>query len=237
MAIAVAFLIILAKTRETLPEKAAEEFSYRDTRKVLRDGVYLFLCMMILLNAFAYAQFFSSLPVYATNDLGVTVSGVALFFALNGAMVVALQIMITNHAVKLRRSSALAIGQALTALGVGLIFFADGFTGVLVAVAILTFGELFLSAVMFALVADLSAEKMRGTYMGFTGLVMGIGEGIGMLLGLTLLDVLEMRSLLWIIVAVASVPAVFGFAYLRKVVPDGVDRGRCSRYEAPGNEG
>jgi len=225
LAVGIAALLILFRTRETLSKKKGEEFRYKDLGVAARDRSFIFFTILMAATFFIYAQTFSALPVYGTVDLGIPMTIFALVFALNGAMVVLLQIPITNFAVKFRRTTAMAIGQAMMAIGFGIVFFATDFAMMVVAIIVFTFGELFHAAVQYALVADMAPERIRGTYMGFAGLAIGIGDSIGMFTGLMLLGTLPDRSFTWLIIMLIGLPTAFGYYRLRKSVSENADKG------------
>ena len=223
--VACAAVLILFRTRETLGVKVTEKFSYSDMKKVVHDRPFLTLCILIGLTFFAFAQFFTTLPVYAYTQMGVTESMFAMLFAINAGMVVVLQIPATGQAIKLRRTTALTIGQGIICLAMFMIFFAPDYSWLIAATVVLTIGELFHAAIYGAVIADLAPVNLRGTYMGFSGVILGMGEGLGMLVGMSLMDILPVPNLTWVVIGAICVPATIGYLYLRRLIPESVDRG------------
>jgi MFS family permease len=233
--VGIAGLFIILWTKETLNIKPGDEFRYRDIKKAAKDRVFMGFCVMIAITFFIYAQLISSLPNYSTapQDLGIPTTSYSIVFAIMGAMVVFLQIPVTWVAVKARRSTAMGAGQLIMSLGLGAIFLVRDLTGVILAVAFFTLGELIYSAVYTTVVADMAPERLRGTYMGVSGLVFGIGDSLGMFSGMALLSVLTMREYTWIVLMVIGIPAAIGYFALRRYLSKKVDMGTIEEKVEP----
>lgn len=233
--VAIAGLFIVFWTRETLSLKAGEEFQYRDVKIAAKDRVFMGFCVLIAVTFFLYAQVISSLPNYATDprDLGIDTTAYSLVFAITAAMVVFLQIPMTWAAVKVRRSTALGAGQAMMAIGIGLIFFVHDLLGVILAMVVFTAGELVHSAIYTTVVADMAPEKLRGTYMGVSGLAFGVGDSLGMFAGMALLGVLAVRGHTWLIMLAIGMLAAVGYFLLRRRLAASVDMGTIGSEAEP----
>ena len=223
--VAIAGIVIILWTRETLSIKPGEEFQYKDIRTAARDRVFLGFCILLAITFFGYAQTISSLPNYGTSDLGIATTFYSIVFAVNGGMVVLLQIPVTWIAVKARRTTVLGIGQAFMAVGLGMVFLVSDLAGVLMAMVVFTTGELIHSAVFSTVVADMAPERLRGTYMGVSGLAFGVGDALGMFTGMTLLGTLAVRGYTWIVMMGVGIPVAVGYFVLRWYLPKKVDMG------------
>jgi MFS family permease len=223
--VGIAGIVIILWTRETLNIKPGEEFQYKDIRTAAKDRVFMVFCVLIALTFFGYAQTISSLPNYATADLGVKTTLYSIVFALNGGMVVLLQIPITWIAVKARRSTVMGLGQAFMAVGLGMVFFVGDLLGVVLAIVVFTIGELIHSAVFSTVVADMAPERLRGTYMGVSGVAFGVGDALGMFTGMALLGLLSVRGYTWIVIMAIGIPVAVGYFVLRWYLPKKVDMG------------
>jgi len=233
--VGIAGLFIVFWTKETLNVKPGEEFQYSDIRTAAKDRVFMGFCVLIALTFFIYAQAISSVPNYATDpqDLGIAPAVYSVVFAVNGAMVVLLQIPMTWVAVKVRRTSAMGAGQALMAVGIGAIYLVHDLIGIVLAMAVFTFGELVHSAVYTTVVADMAPEKLRGTYMGVSGLAYGVGDSLGMFTGMALLGILAFRDQTWIIMFAIGIPTAIGYFALRKYLTRKVDMGTMKAGQEP----
>lgn len=225
--VGIAGLFIVFWTKETLTKGQGEEFKYSDMRIAAKDRVFMGFCVLIALTFFLYAQAISSLPNYATapSDLGIETTSYSVVFAMTAGMVVLLQIPMTWAAVRMRRSTALGGGQALMAIGLGAIFFVHDLAGILMAMAVFTIGELLHSAIYNTVVADMAPERLRGTYMGVSGLAFGVGDSLGMFTGMALLGILAAREYTWIVMLAIGIPSAIGYFALRRFLAKKVEMG------------
>lgn len=223
--LAVAFFLNLAYIRETRPEKLESvRITFRSVLSVSRDKAFLLLCALSAMFWFFFAQWISVLPVYATESLGISPSEWALTFALSAVMIVSLQLWVTSHVVRFRRSLVLALGQIIAALGFALIFLATDIYTLAGCIVVITIGEIFYMSILSAVIADMAPEVKRGLYMGFSGLVQQLGSGLGFLFGMTLYGMLVDTTVIWLIFgAIGAAPVVGYFLFARMAGPS-IDR-------------
>ena len=80
----------------------------------------------------------------------------------------------------------------------------------ILAMIILTIGEMLIAPVSQALVATFSPEKMRGRYMAVFGISWMVPFAVGPYLAGLIMDNMDSR-ILWYIVALVGMIATFGF--------------------------
>jgi MFS family permease len=119
----------------------------------------------------------------------------------------------------------MGLGQAFMAVGLGMVFFVGDLLGVVLAIVVFTIGELIHSAVFSTVVADMAPERLRGTYMGVSGLAFGVGDALGMFTGMALLGLLSVRGYTWIVIMAIGIPVAVGYFVLRWYLPKKVDMG------------
>lgn len=209
-----AFVMNLVYIPETKPESAVDqEVTLMKVLRVGNNRPFLMLCSMTALMWFSISQWMAVLQIYATSDLGLSSSVPGLLFAVNAVMVVTLQLWVTSKMVMLRRSLVLMVGQLIVAGGFSLIFFANDLPSLVACIVIITIGELFYMSIVSAIIADMSPEAERGLYMGFSGFIQSLGMGLGLFVGMWLLDVLPETRIIWLIFG-----AIGGFASLGYLV-------------------
>lgn len=112
-----------------------------------------------------FFQHLTSLPVdMRAKGLGSEQFGVAV--ATNGVLIVLLQPFVTRWVARVRRSTLLASGAALTGLGFGLTGLAGSLGAYMTTVAVWTLGEIVLAPVNASIVADMAPAHLRGRYQG-----------------------------------------------------------------------
>jgi MFS family permease len=188
-----------------------------DPRLVL--AIYLLIAVAI---HGAYFQWVVVLPIYAYADLGVTTTAWGLLFALNGFLVVALQLRVTSAAEGRSLPRFMAVGAVLAAIGYLVIALLPGSGLVLpalgVAIVLLTFGEMAVFPVEASFVSDLSPAARRGRYQGFLGAAAGLGTAIGPIAGGVALDTAP-GAAVWLGTAAVCVAVAAGLWWLGGRVP------------------
>ena len=222
--LACAFVLNFVFIRETRPEKIeSAAITFRSVVSVRHDKAFLVLCLLTAVFWFFFAQWISVLPVYANEALGIGEGDFGLLFAISAIMVVTLQMWVTSQVVRFRRSVVLASGQLVASVGFGLIFFATDFISLGGCILVMTGGEILYMSVVSAVIADLSPENKRGVYMGFSGLVQQVGNGLGFLVGMSLLGMLADTSVIWLLFGFVGTVSTAGYIVFAKVVGRSVD--------------
>lgn len=208
-----AFLLNLVFIPETRPKETGEAVTFMKCLAVARDRPFLMISAMSGILFLCMTQFMSALPLYMVTDLDQPETSVGPLWTISGLMIVLLQLWVTSQMVKFRRSLVLMSGQVVLGAGVGLIYLATDFLTLAGCVVIITAGELIYMSILGALVADMAPEAKRGIYMGFSGFIQTLGWGVGMFLGLWMLDVLPHRATMWLIFGAVAIGS--SVAYIR----------------------
>jgi MFS family permease len=177
-------------------------------RDVLADRLMVVYCALVGAMALVYMQSFSNLPLAMREDgLGSAEYGVTIAF--NGVLVVAVQPLLLPLLGRLRRGDAMAAGGALIAIGIGI----EGLTPTLAAyalpVAVWTTGEILVTSVGPATVADLAPAHLRGRYQAIFGTAFSGAYVIAPVAGAALLDAAGGRAL-WSACAAVGLAATCG---------------------------
>jgi len=176
-------LLVLFFIPETKPaeapgrEAATLAASFRGYAVPLRDRFFLMVLFGSALLGTAYLQLNTSLGVFLRDVHQVPPSGYGYLLSLNALMVVLMQFWITRRISGSSQFLMLALGAILVGIGFGLYGFVEAYGWFMVAMAILTVGEMVMVPVGQALVARLAPEDMRARYMavfGYSWTVAGI---------------------------------------------------------------
>jgi predicted MFS family arabinose efflux permease len=210
-------LLMVVKIPETRPERPAAAAPVPGARTGLRPLManprFLVLCVLGFALWALFFQSGSSLPIEMVGQ-GISTQYYGLVFALNGVVIVLLQIPVTTLLKARPRGLVLMAGALLTGLGFGLMSFAGRsalFYGL--CVVIWTVGEICFAPAVSAAVAALSPVDARGRYQGVytfsTQLALILGPPVGGL-------VLDHRgaTTLWAACAVVGVATAAGFLAL-----------------------
>ena len=244
-----AALVMAAKVQETLPARQGRRiepargidrvpelgppttattglgYQLRDLALTLRDRSFRIFCLVSLVLFTVMAQLISTLSVYAVEWAGISKVQLGTLFSLNGLIVVLLQFPAVRATASLRLTTALMAGSVLYGLGYGMMGFGGGFHFLLVAMFVVSIGEIVATPPALSLAANFAGETTRGRYMGIFGLFNSFGWSIGPLVGGILLDLNHGRPLvLWGTIAAVAALAALGFAWLRSVIEPETDR-------------
>ncbi|MEZ0094629.1 MDR family MFS transporter [Streptacidiphilus sp. EB129] len=132
---------------------------------VLRDPVFMSLVGLTFLLACVDGQGSMALPIVMGHQ-GYSATDYGLVVALNGLLIVLLQIPLTRAVEGRSRALMLAIAALLTGCGFGLTAFAGSAWFYALTVAVWTGGEMLRAPAGMALVVELSPVHARGRYQG-----------------------------------------------------------------------
>jgi len=107
----------------------------------------------------------------------------------------------------------MTLGTFLYAVGFGMYGFVSAYGLFLLAMVIITFGEMLVVPVSQAVVANLASEDMRGRYMAVFGISWGLPFAIGPYLAGLILDRADPR-LLWYAAGMVGLLGAAGFLLL-----------------------
>ncbi len=207
-----AFVMNLFYIPETKPDNTGEEITLKKVVAVASDRPFFALCALTMVFWFFFSQWISVLPLYATSNLNLKEYAFGLLFAVSGLLVVLFQIPVTSRTERYKRASVLLTGQMVASIGFGLIFFASEFWSLLACVVIMTTGEIIYMSIIGAIIADFSPESKRGIYMGFSGFLQTLGNGVGFFFGMWLLSALPGReSYVWLVFAAIGLVTCLGY--------------------------
>lgn len=206
------FLIIPETRPEAKPGTKPESVgaSFGGYLHVLRNGYFMLFCLASIFMAFVYMNMNTTLGVYLRDSHGVPESGYGWILSLNAALVVLFQFAITRRLEKKPQLLMIAAGTALYAIGFALYGFVSAFWLFLVAMAIITVGEMVAMPIQQAVVAKFAPEDMRGRYMAVYGYSWGIAYAVGPYLAGTVMDNFN-PDWLWYACGVIGAIAVLGF--------------------------
>ena len=187
-------VIVWLKLPETKPETAEEEAheslveTFRGYAIPLKDASFQAFLIASALATIVYMQMHTTLAVYLRDSHGVSTQNYAVLLSMNALMVVALQFPITRRIKRFPPMLMMAAGTLLYAIGFGLFGVASDYVLFIIAMIILTTGEMLVVPVSQALVASMSPEEMRGRYMAVYGFSWVIPMAIGPLLAGLIMD-------------------------------------------------
>jgi MFS family permease len=135
-----------------------------------------------------YLQIYTTLGVYLRDTHGVAERAYGWLMSMNAATVVLLQIPISRQVEKRRPMLMMALGSFLYAVGLGAYGWVSSYILFVVAMLVITVGEMVVMPTAQALVAKMAPEDMRGRYMAIWGFGWSIPSAVGPLLAGLVMD-------------------------------------------------
>jgi len=175
---------------------------------VLRDKDLLVLCVASLFTMLFYTQFYSLLPIFATQVKGLDSVELGALFSISGVTVVALQFPTSHWLEKIPKQTGYILGVVILAAGITGLALAPNFYWLLVAVVLMTLGENMFFPIAQTLVTEIAPEAERGMYIGAFSLFLSIGSNVSPLLGGTIWQVTGNANLPWLLSPVYAAIAV-----------------------------
>ncbi|UWE13072.1 MDR family MFS transporter [Actinacidiphila bryophytorum] len=212
-------LLVYVKAAETLParrsgakSKAAGKTSGGTLLDVVRDRRFMALAGLTFLFATVMQQASSTLAV-DMGQHGLSARQFGLVAAVNGVVIVVLQMPVTR-ALRSRSSGVLlATGSVVLAWGIGLTVFATSVAVYALTVVIWTLGEIVHAPASMSVVADMAPAHARGRYQGMFTLAWSAAAFAGPLVGGLTLQYLG-RNTVWLGCAALGTLAGAGYYLL-----------------------
>jgi MFS family permease len=217
---AVIVYAVLEETRPSTPEDAPEQTmaqTFGGYLDVLRDSAFLWFLVASALMVLVYMQMNSTLAVYLRDTHDIPEQWFGYILSLNAAMVVLFQFPLMRWIEKFRPMTMMVVGTLLYAVGFGMYGFVATYPLFLLAMVIITIGEMLVSPVGQALVARFAPEAMRGRYMAVFGFSWVLPSAVGPLLAGLVMDNADPRWV-WYAAGLIGLAAAGAFAWLERWV-------------------
>jgi MFS family permease len=197
------------ETRPRCVDASARAHALRTSGRALvapfRDGPFIGFVAIQFLLLLAFVQVIVALPLdMRAHGLGTTQIGWLL--GLNGVIIVLAQPLALRFIRGFSHAHWLAVGAAITGLGLGSMAFATHASDYALTFLVWTVGEIGFSTAAPALIADLSPPEQRGVYQGTYQLAWGLSTMAAPLIGSVVLTRLG-GSALWLGCLVACLVA------------------------------
>jgi MFS family permease len=180
--VALLFYKLIPETRPAAPAEKSQESVWQTVagyRHVLRDFAFMAFLLASMLMLLVYQQMYNTLPVYLRDTHGFTPSMYGFLLTSCAITVVLFQFWVTRRVKDRPPFLMMALGVIFYALGFGMFGFVSAYVLFVLAVVIITIGEMIMMPVSQALAANFAPLDMRGRYMAVFGLSWAIPSMIG----------------------------------------------------------
>jgi len=168
---------------------------------------FQFAAVASFLIAVVFWQMSSSYGLQTTEGAGLSERTFGMLMALNGFMIVLMELPLTSFTRRFPPVKIMAIGYALIGVGMGLNALGASLTLLVISMIVFTIGEMIALPISSSHMAALAPDEMRGRYQGVMALTWSAATMLGPSMGLALYD--SSPALLWICTMVISCLAAF----------------------------
>jgi MFS family permease len=173
----------------------------------------------MIICVFPYQQIYSTLSVFLRDVHGIPDRGFGYLVTANAALVVLTQFWVSTKVGKRKPMQMLALASLFFMVGLVMYGLVSSFALFMVAMLLITVGEMIVMPVSQAMVANLSPEHMRGRYMAFFSLSWLVPATLGPSGGGLILDNYN-PNLVWYLCGVFCLVAIGMFLLLNQRVED-----------------
>lgn len=180
---------------------------------VLRDGLYMAFIVASMLMVVVYTQMNSTLSVFLRDEHGVGEQGFGWILSLNAAMVVTFQFWIARRTSNYPPLIMMVAGTVFYAVGFALYGIVAAYSLFLVAMVVITVGEMIVTPIAQAIAARLAPRHMRGRYLAVYGFSWALPSAVGPLAAGLIMDNAN-PDLVWFTAGVLGLLAASAFGLL-----------------------
>ena len=212
-------LFALPETKPKAPAHARPETmkqTFAGYGKVFRDVPFLAFIGVTVMMTLVYMNMNSTLGVYLRDQHSLPELRYGWLLSINAIIVVLFQFWVTRRLQRYRPMLMMAAGSLLYAVGFAMYGFVPTFALFIVAMIVITIGEMVVTPFQQSLVASFAPEHMRGRYMAVSGLSWSISFTVGPYFAGLILDGAN-PALLWAFCGLVGTLATIGFVVLNRV--------------------
>ncbi|HEY0639339.1 MAG TPA: MFS transporter, partial [Pseudonocardiaceae bacterium] len=187
-----------AATGATAGPAAPERRGYRD---VFADTRFMLFAAAMFLTAVAYIQMTAALPLFITGN-GHSERVYAILLAVNGFVVIALELVFSRWTQRLPVGLPMAAGMALLGLGHLVYVGPDAISVLVLATVVWTLGEVVAAPSMMAYPGMVAPERLRARYIATATVPQQAGYALGPLVGVAAWQL--WGNAVWVITAVCA---------------------------------
>jgi len=211
--VAFLFYLLIPETKpqsQPLEKPESVLVTFKGYIQVLRNSAFMAFMGAGMLMGLVYQQMYNSLSVYLRDNHGIDPTGYGFLLTASAIVVILFQFSMTRWIKKKPAFKMMALGTLFYMLGFSMFGFVSQYWLFVLAIMIITTGEMIVVPTSQTLAVNFASEEMRGRYMGIFGVTWMIPATIGPGAAGVILDNFN-PNLLWYIGGVLC--AVSALAY------------------------
>ena len=187
----------------------------------LRDGVFVTLLLLLLVSMIVFTQFGSTYPLFLRDHFGMDKPMIGLMFAVNTTVIVAVEMLLLDAIKHWPVVRTIGWGCFLFCLGWGILPFGQTAAYAVLAMLIVTVGEMLSFAMSTGFVANRSGPGGESAYMGWYMVMFAVASVFGPALGGAIYQVNP--NAVWYVGLAVGVLVLIGFQLLALRMREGAD--------------
>jgi predicted MFS family arabinose efflux permease len=178
----------------------------------LKDGVFVTFLLLMLAGMMVFCQFGSTYPLYLRDHFGMDKPSIGLMFAVNTSVIVAVEMLLLDSIKHWPVVRTIGWGCFLFCLGWGMLPFGNTAAYAVLAMLIVTIGEMLSFAMSTGFVANRSGPGGESAYMGWYMVMFAVASVLGPGVGAAIYQVNP--EAVWYTALVVGVVVLTGFQLL-----------------------
>jgi MFS family permease len=187
----------------------------------LRDGVFVTLLLLLLVSMIVFTQFGSTYPLFLRDHFGMEKPMIGLMFAVNTTVIVAVEMLLLDAIKHWHVVKTIGWGCFLFCLGWGILPFGQTAAYAVLAMLIVTVGEMLSFAMSTGFVANRSGPGGESAYMGWYMVMFAVASVLGPAIGGAIYQVDP--NAVWYVSLAVGVLVLLGFQLLALRMREGAD--------------
>jgi MFS family permease len=180
--VAFLFFMFVPETKPEAHANAPQESIFKTFigyGKVLKNGAFMAFLVAGMLMGVVYQQMYNSLSVFLRDNHGIDPQGYGFMLTASAIVVILFQFSVTRVIKKKPPFSIMAMGTLFYMVGFSMFGFVDAYWLFVLAVIVITMGEMLVVPTSQTLATSFAPEEMRGRYMGVFGMTWMIPATVG----------------------------------------------------------
>jgi MFS family permease len=153
------------------------------------DPFFLSFLGLYLLALLVFYQFTVTYPKFMTEHYGLNEPQIGMLYAINTLLIVTLEMLVINYFRKFELLSMIGLGACLACWGFGILPFFASLPIAILAIAVLTFGEMLMMPLATTFVAERSQGKDQGRYMSYYAMTYSLAAITAPFIGANLYEI------------------------------------------------
>jgi predicted MFS family arabinose efflux permease len=210
-----AAMLLLTLDSDELEQPSAETTARVKDTSPWRDPPFLAFMFLLVFLAMTFFQVWATMPLFLRSFYAMSEQAIGLLLALNALIIVFTEMLLIRAVENQDRMRMVGLGALFVCGGLALLALGSWWVLAVLAMVVLTIGEMLSMPITNAVVAERAGGAAVGRYMGVFTLAFSTAFVIGPIVGTAIYQNLGPR-ILWLGIGVTGVALALGFASLSR---------------------